>query len=70
MAELVTYEVRGQVAVITLNRPDARNAVNDDLAQAMESAIDRLESEEGVWAGVLTANTDGHKFLVCAPPCD
>ena len=35
MAELVTYEVRGQVAVITLNRPDARNAVNDDLAQAV-----------------------------------
>jgi enoyl-CoA hydratase len=67
MAELVTYEVRGQVAVITLNRPDARNAVNDDLAQAMEAAIDRLESEEGVWVGVLTANTEGHKSPVfCA----
>jgi len=67
MAELVTYEVRGQVAVITLNRPDARNAVNDDLAQAMEAAIDRLENEEGVWVGVLTANTEGHKSPVfCA----
>ena len=67
MAELVTYEVRGQVAVITLNRPDARNAVNDDVAQAMEDAIDRLENEEGVWVGVHTANTEGNKTpVVCA----
>ena len=67
MSELVTYEVRGQVAVITLNRPEARNAVNDDLARAMEAAIDRLESEDGVWVGVLAANTEGHKSPVfCA----
>lgn len=67
MAEMVTYEVRGHVAIITLNRPEARNAVNDDVAQAMEAAIDRLESEEGVWAGVLTANTEGHNSPVfCA----
>lgn len=67
MSNMVTYEVRGQVAIITLNRPDARNAVNDELAQAMEAAIDRLESEDGVWVGVLTANTEGHKSPVfCA----
>lgn len=67
MSEMVTYEVRGQVAVITLNRPDARNAVNDELAQAFEDAIDRLESEDNVWVGVLTANTQGHKSPVfCA----
>lgn len=67
MSEMVTYEVRGQVALITLNRPDARNAVNDELAQAMEAAIDRLESETDVWVGVLTANTQGHsKPVFCA----
>jgi enoyl-CoA hydratase len=67
MSEIVTYEVRGQVALITLNRPDARNAVNDELAQAMEAAIDRLESETDVWVGVLTANTQGHsKPVFCA----
>lgn len=67
MSEIVTYEVRGQVAVITLNRPEARNAVNDDLAQALEAAIDRLEAESNVWVGVLTANTEGHKSPVfCA----
>jgi enoyl-CoA hydratase len=67
MSEMVTYEVRGQVALITLNRPDARDAVNDELAQAMEAAIDRLESETDVWVGVLTANTQGHsKPVFCA----
>lgn len=67
MSEMVTYEVRGQVALITLNRPDARNAINDELAQAMEAAIDRLESETDVWVGVLTANTQGHsKPVFCA----
>jgi enoyl-CoA hydratase len=67
MSEMVTYEVRGQVALITLNRPDARNAVNDELAQAMEAAIDRRESETDVWVGVLTANTQGHsKPVFCA----
>jgi enoyl-CoA hydratase len=67
MSELVTYEVHGQVALITLNRPEARNAVNDELAQAMEAAIDTLEAADDVWVGVLTANTDGHKSPVfCA----
>ena len=67
MGDFVTYEVRGQVAVITLNRPDARNAVNGDLAAEMEAVLDRFEEEDGVWVGVLTANTTGHNSPVfCA----
>ena len=67
MGDFVTYEVRGQVAVITLNRPDARNAVNGELASDMESVLDRFEAEDGVWVGILTANTTGHKSPVfCA----
>lgn len=59
MGNFVTYEVRGSVAVITLNRPEARNAVNGDLATDMEAVLDRFEDEDGVWVGVLTANTSG-----------
>lgn len=67
MSELVTYEVRDGVALITLNRPEARNAVNEDLARAMEAAIDLLESSDGIWVGVLQANTEGQKTPVfCA----
>lgn len=67
MDRLVTYERRGHIALITLNRPDARNAVNDDLALAMEAAIDALEDDHEVWVGVLTANISGQtRPVFCA----
>ncbi|HEX2851259.1 MAG TPA: crotonase/enoyl-CoA hydratase family protein [Acidimicrobiales bacterium] len=51
---MVEYEVRGHVAVLTINRPEARNAVNGDVASGMEAAIDRLEADDDVWVGVVT----------------
>ena len=63
----VDYEVRGRVAVLRLNRPEARNAVNGDVATAMEAAIDRMEEDPEVWIGVITANTEGQENPVfCA----
>jgi enoyl-CoA hydratase len=53
---MVDYELQGRVAVLTLNRPEARNAVNGDVANGMEAAIDRLEEDEEAWVGVLTHN--------------
>ena len=52
MTDAVLYEVQGKIAYLTLNRPDARNAVNGDVAQAMERAIDQLESDPAVWVGI------------------
>ena len=67
MSEVVTYLRDGNVAIITLNRPEARNAVNGDVASAMEAAIDRLEADDGVWVGILLANTAGQERPVfCA----
>jgi len=51
---VVDYEVRGRVAVISLNRPEARNAVNGEVSAGIEAAIDRLEADDEVWVGVLT----------------
>lgn len=51
---MVEYEVRGRVGVITINRPEARNAVNGEVASGIESAIDRIEDDGDVWVGVLT----------------
>jgi enoyl-CoA hydratase len=49
----------GHIAVITINRPEARNAVNRDVAEGIEAAIDRLEGEDDAWIGILTgARTD------------
>ena len=53
---MVDYEVRGHVAIITLNRPEARNAINGEVAQAMEEVLDRVEADPDVWVSVLAAN--------------
>ncbi len=51
---MIQYETQGNVAVITLDRPEARNAVNGDVAEGLEAAIDRMEADDDVWIGVLT----------------
>lgn len=67
MSEIVRYTATERVAIITLNRPEARNAVNGDVANALEAAIDRLEADDDVWVGILTANTEGQERPVfCA----
>lgn len=67
MSDIVQYEVQGRVAIITLNRPEARNAVNGDVASGLEAAIDRLEADPAIWVGVLRANTEGQtRPVFCA----
>ncbi len=51
---IVEYEQRGHVAVLTINRPEARNAVNGEVAAGIEAAIDRIEADDDTWVGVLT----------------
>ena len=67
---VVDYEVEGHLALITLNRPEARNAVNGDVAEAMESAIDQLEADADVWVAVLRANTAGQERPVFSSGAD
>lgn len=67
MSKLVTFTRSGIVGVIRLNRPEARNAVNAELARDMESTLDEFESDPEVRVGILTANTDGQSSPVfCA----
>lgn len=52
----VTYEVEDHIATITLNRPEARNAINGALRDELNTAWDRFRDEEEAWVGILTAN--------------
>src|SRR3954452_20885726 len=70
MSDIVQYETQGRIAVITLNRPEARNAVNGDVASGMEAAIDQMEADPGVWVGVLRANTEGQTNPVFSAGAD
>ncbi|KDA01980.1 crotonase/enoyl-CoA hydratase family protein [Hyphomonas oceanitis] len=52
----VEFETKGHLAIITLNRPDARNAINGVMAQGIESALDKFEEDPNLWVAILTAN--------------
>jgi enoyl-CoA hydratase len=71
----VLSEVRGKALLITLNRPEARNAVNRELAAAMAETLDALDADPAVAVGVLTgagkgfsAGMDLKAFLVGGMP--
>jgi len=52
--EPVLTERRDGVLVITLNRPEARNAVNRALAEGVAGALDALDADGDAAVGVLT----------------
>ncbi|MBT6585402.1 MAG: hypothetical protein HON77_13940 [Gammaproteobacteria bacterium] len=41
----VEIEKQGHLAIITLNRPEARNAINGEMAQTMASCLDEFEND-------------------------
>ena len=52
--EPVLSERRGTVLLITLNRPEVRNAVNAALAAGVAGALEELDADDGLAVGVLT----------------
>ena len=71
----VLTEVRGRVLLITLNRPEAMNAINTDLAQGLLAAVRQLDGDPGLTAGVVTgagrgfcSGMDLKAFATSGPP--
>ncbi|SFB49835.1 short chain enoyl-CoA hydratase [Amycolatopsis marina] len=54
MTERVLFERRGHVAILTINRPERRNAFDLATAHEMESAIDQFEADDDLRVAVLT----------------
>ncbi|NNE73662.1 MAG: crotonase/enoyl-CoA hydratase family protein [Acidimicrobiales bacterium] len=59
MADEVLTEVRDRVLLITLNRPEAMNSVNFELAQGLAAAMEELDADTSLSVGVLTGNGRG-----------
>jgi enoyl-CoA hydratase len=53
MSEVLT-DVQDNVLIITINRPEARNAVNRAVAEAIGEAMDRLDADNAISAAILT----------------
>jgi enoyl-CoA hydratase len=71
----VLTEVRDRVLLITLNRPEARNSVNTELATALLEATARLDDDDALSVGVVTgagrgfsAGMDLKAFAAEGPP--
>jgi enoyl-CoA hydratase len=54
MGDAVLTEQRGRMLVITLNRPEALNAINAALARELLDAVTQLDDDPGLTVGVLT----------------
>ena len=52
-AEVIT-EAKGGVLIVTINRPEAKNAMNKAAAEAISAAMDRLEAEDDLRVAILT----------------
>jgi enoyl-CoA hydratase/carnithine racemase len=58
-ASLVLFErLQEHVALVTLNRPEARNAVNGELTAMLDEIVWRTEDDPSIWVAILAANGD------------
>jgi enoyl-CoA hydratase len=58
-APAVLTDQRERVLVITINRPDQRNAINGAVATGIAAALDRLDADDELSVGVLTGAGKG-----------
>jgi enoyl-CoA hydratase len=59
MSDAVLFEKRDDhIAVVTLNRPEKRNAVNADVTQGLDAALRQVESDPAIWIAILTSSND------------
>jgi enoyl-CoA hydratase len=58
MADEVLRERRGNVEILTINRPEARNAINGAVSKAMSAAMDELADDDSCWVVVITGSGD------------
>ena len=54
----VERERRGRVEVLTINRPEARNAINAEVTTAMGAALDEAAGDDECWVVVVTGSGD------------
>ena len=66
MSELVLYEARGAIAVLTFNRPEKLNALNYALVDRVMQRLDAIEDDGSVQAVVLADKA--RRYAIIASP--
>jgi len=50
--------VAEHIALVTLNRPAARNAINAEMAQLLDDIVKKIEADDTIWVIILTGSGD------------
>ncbi len=58
----VQYEKQGHIGIVTLSRPEARNAWGPDLTEGIERYFDAMEDDDEIRCAVLTGDESGRAF--------
>jgi enoyl-CoA hydratase/carnithine racemase len=58
----VLFETKGHTAILTLSRPDARNAWGDDYNEGLQALLKQAESDHGIRCVILTGDEKGRAF--------
>ena len=56
MTQVVLVETHGKVGLIRINRPEAMNALNNDVVDGIGAAVDAFEADENIGCIVITGN--------------
>lgn len=56
-SDLVRFEKRDDhIAIVTLNRPDKRNAINAEMARTIDSIVKATEADPDIWVTIITSS--------------
>lgn len=55
---LVEYEKKNHLVIITMNRPEKKNALNEDMLRSLREAWRRYQDDEGAWLAIITGRGD------------
>jgi len=54
----ITYETKGRLAYVTINRPDRRNAIDPDTSRELRDAFEAFKADDEAWVAILTGTGD------------
>jgi 1,4-dihydroxy-2-naphthoyl-CoA synthase len=66
--QTILVEKKGKIGLVTLNRPKALNALNDELIGELNQALDAFQKDDEVGAIVITGSKKAFAGLYHSPP--
>src|SRR3954465_78849 len=51
-------EVRGKTMLLTMNRPEAMNAIDPETSRELTAALEQIDQDPDIWVGIITGSGD------------